>query len=221
MAETERYRTRAFVAVLYPEDPTHAACVEKLKSGGYTFGALLHNEDVYEDGEKRGQKKKPHWHIVLKYKNAMWNTAVAKELGIEPNYLEQCKSLDAALLYLVHEGYEEKFQYDYKDAFGPLKERLAFLLADNDEGTRALGVIDIITNSPGVIGYTELMRKCVAAGLYADLRRMGAFAVGAMREHNYEVTAELQRKVDPESLKGFNDFVEFTGDKGIGDLPPV
>ena len=180
----EKFRSRLYVAVLYPEDTTHADCMEKLKTNGYNFAAILHDKDVYEDGENKGELKKPHWHIVLRFKNAVWSTAVAKELGIAPNYLEACKDQDAALLYLVHYSKEEKYQYEYEAVFGPMKPKLGTLLADTDEGTRALNVLDIITNSPGPIGYTELIRKAVSAGVYGDLIRMGSFAVGALREHN-------------------------------------
>lgn len=191
MADSEKYRDRKFCVVLYPEDPTHAACIEKLKSGGYNFAAILHDLDVWEDGDHKGDLKKAHWHVVLRYKNAVWNTAVAKDLGIEANYLEACKSVDASLLYLVHYGYEEKHQYDHEAVFGPLKNRLVVLLSDDDEGTRALGIADIIDASPGRIGYSELLRKAVAAGLYADLRRMGAFAVNLIREHNDDFDREV------------------------------
>lgn len=190
MSDPKKFRDRKFCAVLYPEDPTHAACIEKLKSGGYNFAAILHDKDVYEDGDHKGELKKAHWHIVMRFKNAVWNTALAKELGIEPNYLEECRNVDASLCYLVHYGNDEKFQYDYENVFGPLRLRLATLLTDTDEGTRALNIVDIIDNSPGMIGYTELIRKCVAAGLYSDLRRMGTFAVGLMREHNDQIWAE-------------------------------
>ena len=188
-----KYRDRKFVAVLYPEDPTHAQCIEKLKSGGYNFAACLHDRDVYSDGEHKGETKKAHWHVVMRFKNAVWNTAIAKELGILPNYLEQCREVDGSLLYLVHYGDTNKAQYDYEEVFGPLALRLATLLADTDEGTRALGIVQIVENSNGLLGYSELIKMAVAAGLYADLRRMGAFAVGLLREHNAEVYADMGR----------------------------
>lgn len=207
----DKFRVRAFVAVLYPDDSTHVSAIDKLKSNGYNFAAILHDEDVYEDGEKKGEKKKPHWHVVMRFKNACWSTSIAKELGITPNYLEACKDVDAALLYLVHYGCSEKAQYDYERVFGSLNLRLATLLADTDEGTRALGIHDIIVNSPGPIGYSELLRKAVAAGLYSDLRRMGTFAVGLMREHNYEFTVQSQNNSGVQKdFDNFRDFEEFT-----------
>lgn len=187
--KNEKYRSRLFVSVLYPEDPSHAEAMTKLESNGYNFAAILHDKDLQNDED---ETKKAHWHIVLRFKNAVWNTSVAKELGIKVNYLEACKDQDAALLYLVHYGKEEKHQYEYEEVFGPMKLKLGTLLADTDEGTRALNVIEIIESSPGPIGYTELIRKAVSAGVYGDLIRMGSFAVGAMREHNDAITAEYR-----------------------------
>lgn len=213
MSETRKFRDRKFVAVLYPEDPTHTECIEKLKAGGYNFAAILHDKDVYEDGEHKGELKKPHWHIVLRFKNAVWNTAIAKELGITANYLEACKDVDASLLYLVHFSNSEKAVYEYEDVFGPLRLKLATLLADTDEGTRVMGIVEIIESSPGPIGYSELLKKVVAAGLYSDLRRMGHFATGLIREHNWEVY-QASNTNDCNSLDraAFADFLDRSGD---------
>lgn len=208
----QKFRSRLFVAVLYPEDPTHAECMKKLETNGYNFAAILHDKDSQEDGEI----KKAHWHIIVRFKNAVWNTAVAKDLGITSNYLEVCKDQDASLLYLVHHGKEEKFQYDLEEVFGPMRLKLATLLADTDEGTRALNICQIIEDTPGPIGYTELLKKVVAAGLYADLRRMGQFAVGILREHNYEYTKlEQNNSGVMVSREAFNDYLQWTGNKDV------
>lgn len=200
-------RSRNYCAVLYPEDATHAACIEKLLNGGYNFAGILHDKDVYEDGENKGQLKKPHWHIVIKFTNAIRCSALSKDLGIEPNYLQKCSSLDSALLYLVHEGNADKYQYDHEAVFGPLKSKLVVLLADDDEGTRAVKLADIIDNCPGPMGYSELLRKAAAAGLYADLRRMGSLAVRIVQEHNYEYQYSDGRNTGvKKDFENFDDF---------------
>lgn len=214
MSNPYKFRSRLYVAVLYPENPTHAECMIKLESNGYNFAAILHDKDVYEDGEHKGELKKPHWHLVLRFKNAVWNTAVAKELGITPNYLEACKDQDASLLYLVHYGKEEKAQYDYEEVFGPMKMKLATLLADTDEGTRVLSLVDIVESSPGPIGTSELLKKAVAAGLYADLRRMGHLATCLVREHNDEFYRETQSNAGVTiSREAFEEFLRWTSSK--------
>ena len=219
MADTQKFRDRKFCAVLYPEDETHVAAIEKLKSGGYNFAAILHDKDVYEDGEHKGETKKPHWHVVVRFKNAVWNTAIAKELGIQPNYLEACANVDSALLYLVHFGNEDKFQYEYEAVFGPLRVRLSTLLAEPDEGARVLNLVDIVDNAPGPIGYSELIKKAVAAGIYADLRRMGSIAVRLVNEHNYECYRELQHNSGvSQDFESFRGFLAFTGDRDIRPL---
>lgn len=182
----DKFRTRNFVAVLYPEDPTHAAAVDKIKAGGYNYGAILHNKDTYEDGEHAGELKKEHWHIVLKFKNAVYNTAIAKEFGITPNYLENSHDSDAALLYLVHAGFESKHQYNLEEVFGPLQTRLAFLLADDDESTRALNIYEMIARKEGKVTYTEIFVEACRAGLYSDFRRMGSGVTALISDHNAE-----------------------------------
>lgn len=215
MSDSQKFRDRKFVMVLYPEDAAHAAAMEKMKSGGYNFAAILHDKDKTEDGSP----KKPHWHVVVRFKNACWNTAIAKELGISPNYLEACKDVDGALLYLVHFGNEDKFQYDYEAVFGPLRVRLATLLAEPDEGARVLTLVDIIENSPGFMSYSELLKKSVAAGVYSDLRRMGTLGVALVREHNDNVYKELVDLAESEDTKRFRDFEEFTSNKTDNILP--
>lgn len=195
MSESSKIRDRKYVAVLYPEDPTHSACMDKLLQGGYNYAAILHDQDVYEDGEHQGELKKPHWHIVLKFKNAVWNTSVANELGIEQNYLQQCKNVDAALLYLVHYGYDDKAQYDLEKVFGPLQVRLSTLLSDSDESTRVLTIYDMIRNSPGIVTYTEIFEKACKSGLYSDVRRMGTQLGWLINEHNASVMKETG--IDP------------------------
>lgn len=207
MSESSKFRDRKFVAVLYPEDPTHSTCIEKLMNGGYNFAAILHDKDEYEDGEHKGELKKPHWHIVVRFKNAVWNTSIAKELGIEPNYLQACKNVDGALVYLVHYGNDDKYQYELEKVFGPLQTRLAALLADNDESTRALNIFDIIRNSPGIVTYTEVFEKACKSGLYGDFRRMGSGVMYLIKEHNEPYFSEEQIKNACESDR--NAFREY------------
>ena len=208
MSDSPKFRDRKFVMVLYPEDASHAAAIEKMKAGGYNFAAILHDKDVKEDN----QPKKPHWHVVVRFKNACWNTAIAKDLGITPNYLEACKDVDSALLYLVHFGNEDKYQYEYEAVFGPLKVRLSTLLAEPDEGARVLTLVDIIENAPGYMSYSELLKKSVAAGVYSDLRRMGSLGVALVREHNDSFYKD-SLPAESEDTRRFRDFEEFTSNK--------
>ena len=221
MSDILKFKDRKFVAVLYPEDPSHAAAMDKLMSGGYDFAAILHDKDVYEtDGtdHKKGDPKKPHWHVVIRFSpNALWNTAVAKDLGIEPNYLEKCRNLNKALTYLVHRDQLDKFQYDVEEVFGSesMKTILKKLLTEEDEGARVLSIIKMVEDSPSIISRTEFLKRACREGYYGELRRMGEWAGVIIQEHNDEIYAETKRPRpcsgsydDAVSQKGFRSFVE-------------
>lgn len=198
MASPLKFKDRKYVAVLYPEDATHSAAMEKLKTGGYDFAAILHDSDVYEaDGadHKKGELKKPHWHVVIRFSpNALWNTAVAKDLGIEANYLEKCRNLNKALLYLIHRDNPEKYQYDVEHVFGsePMKTILSKLLREEDEGLRVLTIIKMVEDAPGIISPTEMLKKACKEGYYGEFRRMGSWPRIIIQEHNDRIIEELR-----------------------------
>lgn len=205
MSQVEKWRDRKFRMLLYPDDPTHAEAMERLKYDGYTYGAILHDKDTWADGDEGvtpemiGQTKKPHWHVVVKFSNPVWNLPLAKKLGITPNYIKVCDNLDKALLYLTHETHPSKYQYDMEEVFGDLKVRIAALLADEDEGTRALKIYDIIRNSPGTVTYSEVFEKAIKAGLYGDFRRMGSGIGWLIRDHNEALDNQFITALDRET----------------------
>lgn len=215
-----KFKDRKYVAVLYPEDSTHAAAMEKLKSGGYDYAAILHDSDVYEeDGKdhKKGDLKKPHWHIVIRFSpNALWNTAVAKDLGIEPNYLEKCRNMNRSLLYLVHRDNPEKFQYDLSQVFGSeaMISVLSKLLTEEDEGLRVLSIVKMVEDEPGIISPTEMLKKACKDGYYGEFRRMGMWSHIIIQEHNDRIKDELYRSKNAGAYQdeidkyGFRNFVE-------------
>lgn len=191
--EEIKWRDRKYRLLLYPDDPTHVECMQKLMEGGYRYAAIKHDCDKWEDGDedlgkhKVGSKKKAHWHVVLNFPQARWSTALVKELGIKANYIRKCDNFDGALLYLVHEGYQEKYQYEFDKVFGPLAPALGKLLVDDDEGMRVLEIVRMIDDTPGVIGYRELLIKACNNGLYGEFRRLGSGIRWLIDEHNADV----------------------------------
>ena len=223
----EKYRCRNFLLLLYPEDSTHAEAISKLESGGYQYAAILHDKDVWTaddpefnpDKHVAGEVKKEHVHVVLKFQNPRWDTALAKELGIKRNYIQECKNLDDRLLYLVHVKYPEKYQYESTEVFGPLRPSLEKLLADETEDARMLKILDLVESTAGKISARSLLRTLGNNGLYGEARRMGYLLKWLIDEHNYEageaVNAEMARLLNREK---FGDFCAFTGDKDVQPL---
>lgn len=209
---SDKYRSRNFALLLYPEDPTHLAAIKLLEEGGYDFAAILHNEDTWSDADPEfdpekhtaGEKKKEHFHVVVKFLNPKWDTALAKELGIKPNYIRDVKNLDKALLYLVHVGYPDKYQYDFDSVIGPLKVNLQKLLRDDDEGSRVLQIVEMIDNSPAPT-YREILIKACKAGLYGEFRRLGSGVKYLLDERRMEDYEWINKKNTDDELSAFND----------------
>lgn len=105
---------RTFACELYPEDSEHLKILEYIKKY-YEYAYILHDEDVWEDDteeHKAGDKKKPHYHVVLNFKNARSIDKLKQELGLK--HLETCNYY-FYIRYLIHKDYPRKFQYDEKE----------------------------------------------------------------------------------------------------------
>lgn len=191
--------------MLYPDDDTHVECIERMKRSSYKFAAILHDKDTWSDEENEshepGTPKKAHWHIVVKFAQARWNTAIAEELGIAVNYLEPCRNVDGALLYMVHEGFPDKYQYDSEEVFGSLKPALLKLLVADDEGSRVIEIVNMIDSCPGTVTYREILLRVCNNGLYGEFRRLGSGAKWLIDEHNAEFDRELYGNLKAAEVK--------------------
>lgn len=196
---SEKVRARNWCLLLYPEDATHANAVKLLEEHKYRYVGILHDKDTWSEAECAdgahtvGEAKKAHWHIVIKCKQARWNTAIAKHLGIEPNYLQECADYDEAVLYLTHVNQPEKYQYDSTEAFGNLTVHLEKLLLDDDEGMRVLEIVKAIDRESSVARYRDILIYCCNNGLYAEFRRLGSGVKYLLDEHNADIYAEQHR----------------------------
>lgn len=167
--------------MLYPtEDESHRNALEIIKDN-YDYACIVHDLDENETGEI----KKEHTHIVLRFKNAIWNTALAKDLEIADNYIEKCRNLDKSLMYLIHYNDIDKYQYDFEDVEGTLKDKLYRLInnAGSDEDERVQELIDYISESD-YIKVSEFSKYCVKTGKWDIYRRSSSIFLELIREHN-------------------------------------
>lgn len=177
----EKIRNRNFCLMLYPgEDETHRKALEIIRKN-YDYACIVHDSDPNENGEI----KKEHTHVVLRFKNAIWNTALAKDLEITDNYIEKCRNLDKALMYLIHYNDIDKYQYEFELVEGTLKDKLYRLInnAGSDEDERVQELIEYINDS-GYISVSEFSRYCVKTGKWDIYRRSSSIFLELIREHN-------------------------------------
>lgn len=186
---SSQIKTRTYTMILYPDDDmTHLFALQKLQVG-YNFCAIDHDRDVYDDTddcepELIGTLKKKHTHVYLRLKSPRFRDPLAKELGIAPNYLRECRDSKGAQLYLIHDGYPNKFQYDVEDVYGPLRHEVGKLLVNEDEGSRVLKVLDLLDSMPVPCTYRKFLVAVCENGMYGDFRRMGSGIKTLLDEHN-------------------------------------
>lgn len=208
-----KVRSRLWCVLLYPDDDCHLKALDIIRSS-YSYVGILHNKDIWtEEDEKNnsehksGELKKPHYHIIIKFSQPRWNTAIADELGIAYNYLEPCRSFKNAGAYLVHSGIDDKYQYDISELEGSLSSDVINALYSRSENERIILLLSLIDDM-GWITYRQLLDVALQHDLYSDVRRMGFILSRVIDEHNSALT-------DPPTDKRFDDFCKFTGDKDI------
>lgn len=177
----DKYRSRVHMLLLYPTDESHVLALEKIQAS-YDYAYCLHNKDIAEDGSI----KKAHWHVVLRFNQAVWSSAICKELGIEHNYIENVKRFDNALQYLIHYNDTDKAQYSVDEVFGNLKSKLVESInkVEKSEGEKVVELIQFIKEYEGKLTVTEFAPYCAINGYWAEFRRSGSIFCKMIEEHN-------------------------------------
>lgn len=136
--EKRKMRARIFNIMQYQNHPNTGEMLlseDAIKSavehkGIDKWAYVLHNQDIHTQQEcdryikdhngeqpewKVGDKKPPHWHVVIQFKNQSDTSTVAKWLGITENYVQVPKGngpgkfLDC-VAYLTHENKKQQSQ---------------------------------------------------------------------------------------------------------------
>lgn len=214
---SDKIRCRNFDLLLYDEDETHKACLEKL-STGYKYIAIKHDkdrwteEDTLPEGVQAGDLKKAHWHVIIKFPQARWNTAVAAELGIATNYIQRCVSYDGSLLYLVHHGMPHKYQYPVTECIGTLMKDLEKVLNnETDLNERVMDVLDILDERPTWTTRAFLTEACSRKRI-GEALRLGGLLTAVIAEHNhagdFDYVPPVGAYQDAEDHAAWRGFVE-------------
>ena len=192
MAEnrSENYRDRIHSILLYPDNEKHNRAYEIITKS-YDYASILHDKDIHENGEK----KKPHIHVVVRFGQARWASAVCKELGIEENYIEKTRNFVNALMYLIHYNDPDKAQYDICEVNGPLKNRLQQEIAkvDKTESEKVIELFDFIDSIAEPISCMEFCRYCSSMGYWSEFRRSGIIFMRLLEEHNMKYGGNVEK----------------------------
>lgn len=186
---------RNFQLLLYPdEDLSHMFALNKLKENNYSYCGCVHDKDTFTSDDESvkngshsvGDLKKSHTHIILKFQNGRYLNSVADELGIQHNYIQPCEILRNGLLYLIHQGNDDKYQYEPSSVFGTIKYEFDKFTEVRSEGERVLCILDLLDSLPTPTTYRSLLVACCKNGLYSEFRRLGIGASKLLDEHNMD-----------------------------------
>lgn len=165
----EKFRARNFNLVLYDEDETHKKAISYIQKN-YDYAMICHDKDC---DEKTGEIKKSHYHIVVRFKNAKWNTSLADDLKIPINYIEECRNLKRSLQYLIHYNDENKHQYDIEEIQGTLTNLLIETIKNGNktESEKIIEILQWIEEQQQYVDIAYLIRWCAEIGYWDVLRR--------------------------------------------------
>lgn len=150
--------------------------IKTIKSA-YKFAYILHDKDTDENGEI----KKPHWHIIVEYKNARGLTSIAKALNVEMNLVKIVKSKRAMLRYLLHVDNDEKYQYEFDKIKQSGYNDSIWNKRTLSEEEAVLKVIEIIEQKE-IKTTKQLIRECAKNGCWAELRRGSTLFLQCFKE---------------------------------------
>lgn len=163
----------------YQALPALSAKVQALENQLIGLRSLYHDKDL----DDNGALKKPHYHIILRFRENRWRSALANELGIAENYLQKTGRFSASAQYLLHAGCEDKHLYDRSELIGPLADTVCNLLDRKDENARVVAMLDLLETC-GYLSPSQASRLFAVNGYFFDFRRMGNLGLRILDEHN-------------------------------------
>lgn len=178
----EQERKRNFCLILYPDCPEQNELITRIASNVYNFeyAGICHDKDITSEGDP----KKPHYHFVLHLSNACTRSAIAKNLGIEERFVQDCKDYKGALMYLVHYKNQDKAQYSADIVIGGLSEKVRELTVKPNETMATLNILDLLDSVNGKVTRSDFLRMVCERGLYSAFRRNNYYINQLILEHN-------------------------------------
>lgn len=203
-------RKYSYGLVIYEDDPLFNTQYEALTSIGNAIW-IRHDKDMWleteynEDGtvkHEAGSYKKAHYHFLVKFKNGVALSALAKRVSCAENQIEYVKNFNGALKYLIHYGYDEKYQYSVEEVQSNsenLKLRFETLILDDTPEVRKVQQIqDMIETYDGYIDLGVLGKSVQKANIWDAFRRNLTYFIRLVDNHNAKHFGAMRGQEDLE-----------------------
>lgn len=188
----DKKRYYNFNLVIYEDDKNFKEQMEAIKEEKDAIW-IRHDQDI---NEETGELKKPHYHVVLKLKNACTISALAKRIYVEEHMIEMVKkSLNGCLRYLIHYGSDSKFQYD-KELVQSNNDKLLrrfddLVSKETPEVDKVVGIYEFIQSQNDYIDPNILFKYVVKNNIWDAYRRNYAIIKDLVNNHNGKINAKL------------------------------
>lgn len=116
MKNNTNAKSRTWAMIFYPESLPND-WEQIVESWGHPVAiSPLHNADIYEDGEHKGEPKKAHYHVILRYPNVTtFNKIKQYTDSLNQPIPQVCDSIKYAYEYFTHKNAPSKHQYTDED----------------------------------------------------------------------------------------------------------
>lgn len=149
--------------------------------------SALNDLDWNYAGRVHDMEGKPHYHIVVLFKNGRKCADVAKDIGIDARWLRAWDSKKKALRYLCHRDDSDKYQYTTDTIFGNLADdaiKACNVGQEQIESNVVCEIVALLDSYQERVTYSFFIAKCAELGYWSVLRRMGNLACKLVDEHN-------------------------------------
>lgn len=208
-----------FITIIYEDDEDFDNQFSCLKQEGDSIWIRhdkdVYDKDIYDDNLKiknhAGDLKKPHYHFLIKLKNACSISAFAKRTGL-PEYMVEPvkKSLNANLKYLIHFGDDNKYQYSPEEVNSnsdTLKRRFLDLVSKEvSEVDKVISIQDYIDSSELYIDFAILGRYVQRINMWDAFRRNMSYFIKIVDSHNSRISASRKGIKAPEYYDNLEEF---------------
>lgn len=193
-------RSRTFTFVFYPDEKNFLDIMEEVINQDTAF--ILHDKDINDDGKL----KKPHYHVVVKFKDAKTCTSVAKifhllnsDGEIASNRVDLCckgkKDFKGALRYLTHANTPDKFQYPLTDVQGTLKDTVKALVNSGSNAERNLSLVfNFIISSNDYLDIITVSKYCESNNCLSVITGRYYYFMHLIEEHNKVILSLAKEK---------------------------
>lgn len=181
LARVANSRSRSFALELYPEDSIHCDILDYIMTY-FEYAYILHDKDKYADDvidddskevlHKAGDLKKPHWHVIICFKNPRSVNSIMEELKL--SHVETC-NFYAYSRYLIHKDSPQKYQYSREDIHTNMQLRIDNALErdynSQEQDTRILLKFIFENQNQSFISFRQLTEYAMEHDCLLDLKR--------------------------------------------------